>query len=230
MGGLDEVFAGGDALDAGVVLFGVVEGFGEAFEDGFVGVVDIFAVELGDVEVHAGLGGEGAPEFFEELEVEVFDVGGGVVDLVDEEGAAAEVEGDAGEGFVHGEEAVAVAADAFAVAEGFVEGFAEDDADILDGVVVIDVEIAGGVDGEIEEGVFGEEFEHVVEEADAGVDVGGAGAVEVEGEGDVGFAGLAFSGGGACVHGVLMRKKTGGTKQKREGSDGLRTEPDFLRW
>ena len=42
-----------------------------------------------------------------------------------------------------------------------------------------------------------EAFQHVVQKADAGVDVALAGPVQVEGDGDLGLAGLAFDGGGA---------------------------------
>jgi hypothetical protein len=66
-------------------------------------------------------------------------------------------------------------------------------------VVVIDFEIAFGVDGEVDEAVAREEVEHVVEEADAGLGGGLAGAVEVHGDADAGFPGLAGDFGGAGV-------------------------------
>lgn len=58
--------------------------------------------------------------------------------------------------------------------------------------MLVDVQVAGGPDGEIEETVGGEQREHVIEKADAGVRIGLAAAVQVEGEGDVGFAGGAL--------------------------------------
>lgn len=92
---------------------------------------------------------------------------------------------------------MAKADDAFAVAEGLVEGHAEGDADVFVGVVVVDFEVAGGLDVEVEEAVGGDLVEHVIEEGDAGVGVALAGAVDVEGDGDVGFFGGAGDGGGA---------------------------------
>ena len=53
---------------------------------------------------------------------------------------------------------------------GFEHGFAERDAGVFDGVVLIDVEIAFGFDVQIESAVARDEIEHVVEEADAGGD------------------------------------------------------------
>ena len=90
-----------------------------------------------------------------------------------------------------GEEAGAVAADAALVAEGLRERAAEGDADVLDGVVVVDVEVAGGAGREVDERVAGELVEHVVEEADAGLVVVPAGAVEVERDRERGLGGLA---------------------------------------
>lgn len=83
------------------------------------------------------------------------------------------------------------------IAPGFGERLSESDADILDGVVLIDLEIAVGLDVEVDEAVTGKEGEHVVEEADACVDLRGPGAVQIEAEFDRGFGGLAADGGGA---------------------------------
>ena len=48
---------------------------------------------------------------------------------------------------------------------------AEHDADILGGVVEVDVQVALGADREVEQAVAGEGGQHVVEEADAGGNV-----------------------------------------------------------
>ena len=194
---LEQVLGGGDAGDAGVDFHGGVEGAGEAFEDGFGHVVGVAAVEDFDVDVSEDGVGEAAEEFFDELEGEEADGRGGVGDAAFEERAAAEVDGDAGEGFVHGEVGPAVADDAAFVAEGVAEGLAEDDAGVFDGVVEVDVEVALRAHREVHETMLGEEREHVVEEADACLDIGAAGAVDGDREGDIGFRGLADDGGGA---------------------------------
>src|SRR5262249_10588114 len=53
------------------------------------------------------------------------------------------------------------------------------------------VQVPLGLDREVDQAVARQQREHVVEEADAGGDVGAAGAVEVEGQLDLGLAGLA---------------------------------------
>jgi hypothetical protein len=60
---------------------------------------------------------------------------------------------------------------------------AERDADVLDRVVLVDVEVARGVQRQVEAAVPREQLEHVVEEADAGADVVAALAVEASASG-----------------------------------------------
>ena len=57
-------------------------------------------------------------------------------------------------------------------------GLAERDADVLDRVVLIDVEVAGGVQREVEAAVPREQLQHVIEKTDAGADVVASLAVE----------------------------------------------------
>src|SRR5262245_28705389 len=67
----------------------------------------------------------------------------------------------------------------------------------------VDMQIALGLNGEIDEAVLGKKRQHVVEKADAGLDRALARAVEVEGEGDVGFTRLPMDLRGAG-HGNCM--------------------------
>ena len=76
------------------------------------------------------------------------------------------------------------------VAERLAQRLAEHDRGVLDGVVGVDVGVAVGGDGEVDQRVAGERGEHVVVEADPGGDVGAAGAVEVDLDVDLGLLGL----------------------------------------
>ena len=63
----------------------------------------------------------------------------------------------------------------------FVERLAERDADVLDGVVRVDVQVAlARATVEVEHAVARDLVEHVVEERHAGGELGAAGAVEVD--------------------------------------------------
>ncbi len=87
--------------------------------------------------------------------------------------------------------------------------FAERDADIFNGVVLVDVQIAFCGDVEIESAVPRDEIQHVIEEADAGGNLGFAAAIEIEAKSDIGFAGGAMDGGGAAHAPCLDRSWQG---------------------
>ena len=94
------------------------------------------------------------------------------VDLPDEIGPAGDVDRGAGQRLVHRQVDVGVAGDAGAVAERLRERLAEHDADVLGRVVLVDVEVALRRDRQVDQAVPGELLQHVVEEADAGRDLG----------------------------------------------------------
>ncbi len=87
---------------------------------------------------------------------------------------------------------VGIAGDALHVAERLLHGLAERDADILGGVVIIDMQVALGLDRDVHAGMPGQQVQHVVEKADAGLDLRAAGAVEGDLDRDVGFLGFAL--------------------------------------
>ena len=95
-------------------------------------------------------------------------------------GAAGEIDHHPRQRLVERHVGVAVADQAALVADRLADRLAEGDADVLDGVVAVDVQVALGLDLEIDQAVAGDLLEHVVEEADAGGELGGAGAVEVD--------------------------------------------------
>src|SRR5262249_21645460 len=87
---------------------------------------------------------------------------------------------------------VGISGDALHVAERLLQRLPERDADILGGVVVIDMQVALGLDREVDAGMARQKLEHVVEEADAGRDRRNAGAVEIDRNLDVGLLGAAL--------------------------------------
>src|SRR5262249_56404226 len=63
--------------------------------------------------------------------------------------------------------------------------------DVLGGVVMIDVQVALGLDREVDARMARQKLEHVVEEADPGRDRRNAGPVEIDRDLDVGLLGAA---------------------------------------
>ncbi len=135
--------------------------------------------------------GEGAEKILEQLGLEIAHLAGGEFPVADAKGAAGEIERGGGEAIVHGHEKIAGAEDAALRAERALDGFAERDAGVLDGVVLVHVEIAADGEIEIEGAVAGDLLEHVIEETNAGGDAGFSAAVEIEAQADIGFLGFA---------------------------------------
>ena len=106
-------------------------------------------------EVRHELGGQSADGFARELAFE------------HAIGAARKIDGHLHLRFVHGQQE-AVARDAELVAQRLAQRLAERERAVLDGVVLVDLQIAVAVELEREAAVLGELLEHVIEEADAG--------------------------------------------------------------
>jgi hypothetical protein len=92
---------------------------------------------------------------------------------------------------VERDQGVGVAADARTVAQRLRDGLPEGDPGVLHRMVAVHVKIAAALDGEIQQRVPREGFEHVVEEADTRAHLRLAPAVEDDADAEVGFVGLA---------------------------------------
>ena len=81
----------------------------------------------------------------------------------------------------------------------------ETNCDIFNGVVGVDMQVALGLDAQIEFAVQGDVLQHMVEEADTAVDFGGAGAIKVETELNPGLFGITFNFGFSLRHSIHPR-------------------------
>ena len=120
------------------------------------------------------------------------------IDLEHQHRPARNVDHDARQRLVHRHVDRGIAGDAGHGAERLLHGLPERDADVLGGVVVIDMEVAIGLHRDVDARMPGQQVEHMVEKADAGRNLGHARAVEVHRDLDVGFLGLALD--GRCAH------------------------------
>ena len=100
---------------------------------------------------------------------------------------------------------MAIATHRALVAERLVDRHAERDADVLDGMMGVDGEIAIGLDVEIDDAVACDLVEHVIQKRDSGGEGGHAAAVEIDGDRDLRFLGIARDASGAGVHRLKIR-------------------------
>src|SRR5229473_1642167 len=181
-----------DPGDARVQPRGLGERASHRLEGRLGDVVEVLAVVHVHVQRDLGIEGEGPEEVFEQLQVEVADARAAQRHVEDEVGPARDVHGGVQEGFIHGQEGRAVADDARLVAQRLAEGLAQADPHVLHRVVEVDLEIAAGIHGQVHEAVLGPGLEHVAEERDARLHLGGARAIEADLEHDLRLLGPAL--------------------------------------
>src|SRR5450830_1543159 len=178
---------------AGIEFGGHAQRTAEGLEHGLALVVGVFAPQIIDVQRHQGVVDETLEEFMGQVDIEAADHGALPGHVHFQAGAARKIDHHARQGFVERHVGVAVAADALLVADGLGEGHAQGDAGVFHRVV--------GVDVQVDQAVAGDLVQHMVEEGHAGVELLLAGAVQVDGDTDLGLVGVADDFGGA-VHDV----------------------------
>ena len=175
----------------------------ERLEDRLALVVRVVAAQVVDVHRHVRVVHEALEELAHQVDVELADPGAREVDVELEPGPAREVDHRARQRLVERHVGVPVAADALLVAERLRHRLPERDADVLDRVVGVDLEVALRLHREVDHAVARDLVEHVVEERDARGEARLARAVEVHGDEDLGFLGVSLDFRGA--HGVSRR-------------------------
>ena len=125
-----------------------------------------------DFQVHVGA--RGRRETFEEVlhqfRLQVADARDLELQVYDGERPARQVDGGDGQRFIHRHHEVAGAVDPALRADGFRDRRTEREAGIFDGVMLVDVEISGRLQFQVEPAVAREQLQHVIEKSHAGGD------------------------------------------------------------
>ena len=104
--------------------------------------------------------------------------------------AAGDIQCAEAERLVHRHECLPKPRDARLVAQTLGNRLPEHDAAVLDRVMAVDLQIALAADAQAKAAVYGKGVKHMVEKADAGIDLAVA-AVQIKRQRDIGFLGLA---------------------------------------
>src|SRR4051794_17857141 len=166
----------------------------QGFERGLGAVVVVLAAQHVDVERHPAGDGERLEEVGQVLGRDLADHLAPEAEAHLGPGPAREVDHGPRQRLVERRVGVAETADAATVAERSVERLAERQRAVLGGVVVVDLEVALAGQLEVEPGVLGQAGQHVVEEAEPGLDLRPAVAVEGEADADRGLVGAPLDG------------------------------------
>ena len=163
-------------------------------------VVVVGAAQHIDVQRHAPGGRKREKEVRHVLAGEVAERLALQTELDDRAGPAGQVDDRPRQRLVQRRVGRAEARDAAPFPERLIERLAERQRAVLDRVVIVDLEVALASQGQVEARVPGERAEHVIEEADAGCDLGLAAAVEAEVDLDRRLQGLAADRRAARAH------------------------------
>jgi hypothetical protein len=120
---------------------------------------------------HVNIGARSSCEAFEKIGnqfcLQIADARGADFCLNYGDCAAAEVDRCETESFIHGHEKIAGAQNAAPIAQCPVERLAQTDADIFDGVMLINIEVARSGKFQVKTAMTREQFQHVVEESNS---------------------------------------------------------------
>ncbi len=183
---------------AGSIASAIFQRTRQTLEAAFGHVMRIVAIERFDMQGHAGIRRKGLKKFAHQIDVEIADLVARKLDPEHEHRPAGNVDRDAGQRFVHRQMQARVARDPAHIAERLFDRLADHDADVFGRVVLVDVEIALGLDLHIDPRMAGEQIQHVIEKADAGRNLVLALAIEIDLHRDLGF--LGFAGDFAGTH------------------------------
>ncbi|MCY1455360.1 hypothetical protein D9M71_724910 [compost metagenome] len=135
---------------------------------------------------------EALEEFLEQVNVEAADGGAGVRNMHLQAWTAGEVDHNPRQRFIERHVGVAVATDAFFVADGFGKRLAEGDTDVFHRVVVIDMQVALADNIQVDQPVTGDLVQHVLKKRYTDIESGLSGAIEVDRGFDLGFQSVAL--------------------------------------
>ena len=145
-------------------------------------MVRVPAVTGVDVERHAAVVDEGREEVFDQAGVEpLYLLPLDEIHVVNQKGTTRNVDVRGAERLVHRHLGPAVPPDSGLRSEGLLEGRPQDDPDVLDRVVIVDLDVAPGLEVQVEEAVTREQFQHVRKKSDGRLDAGPARSVQIDG-------------------------------------------------
>src|SRR5512146_2520311 len=177
-------------------------------------------VQGSGVHVGAGSAGKSLEEIGHKLGLQIAREARAHLGIDGVRGAAAEIDGGYRERFVHRHDEVAGAQNAALVAQGPIERLSQGNADVLDRVVLVDVEIAIAAQGEVECAMTREQFQHVIEKADAGTNFVAAGTFDGQSDGNARLGGVAPQ-----LRAALLRSRRGRGSALVRGSHQRASSP-----
>ena len=195
---LQHPLGGQNAVDPRISARRGVQRLGKRLEHGLQLMVVILPVQHLQMQIHHGAVRYGVEKLPRHLGVHAAAALACKAGVVHKVGPPAQIDGAECQRLIHRQHAAAVPHQPGLVAQRFFYGRAQRNADVLNGVMAVYVQVAAAGDAYIKQAVAGKAVQHVVKKADARVQVGPAGAVQVNRQRDLCLPCIAGDRRGAC--------------------------------
>jgi len=133
------------------------------------------------------MGHKGLKKIFEQAKIECLDLSVRQIHVIHQVRTSAQINRHLSKGFIQWNRGKSESLDPRLFAQRLMQGLSHDNPDIFHRVVLVDVDIALGLDRQVEEAVFGEEIQHMVKEPNGSVDLPPPGAIQIPCDTDIRF-------------------------------------------
>jgi len=138
------------------------------------------SIEEVDVKGDPPVVTEGPEELLHQFEIKGPDFCPSQLHMKDEAGSHGEIQGHRGQRLIHRGKSHPISVNPFCLSQGLSNPLSQADAHILYGMMVIDMKIALGFNGEVHAAVMSKETKHVIEKGDARMNRISARSIQVD--------------------------------------------------
>src|SRR5690554_35083 len=179
------------AGNAFVVLRGHAQRAAKGLEDRFALMVRVFPTQVINMQRYASMVDEPLEKFARQIDIKIADARTRIVDKIIQSRTTRKIDHHTRQRLVERNVGMAVTANAFFVSDRFRKGLTQGDADIFDGMVIVDMRIAIRAHVKIDHAVAYDLIQHMIEKRHPGGEVAFTAAIEVKFDGNASFKGIA---------------------------------------
>jgi hypothetical protein len=159
-----------------------------------------------DMQIAHCVRGKTLPKIFNQLAIELADLGGRHLCFKNKIGPPTEVDGAGHQGFFHRKDHVTVTSDSDFVPQAFTDRLAQTDPNIFRGMMRVYLKITDRRNLQIDQGMLGEQDKHVIQESNSRMNFVLAASIQTQMEADIRLCRLACDCAGSfqCHNRFLM--------------------------
>lgn len=155
----------------------------------------VFALQVIDMQGRRGMIGKTLEKFMYQIDIKLTNSSAWVFNSIFDPGPAGKIDHDTRQGFIQRNVGMPITHDAFFIAQGLAIRLAKRYTYILDGMVVVNMQVTAGFNFKINKAMAGYLIEHMFEKWDPGFKTGLASAIQVNRNTDLSFQCVPGDGG-----------------------------------